>query len=194
MASPVTGTGGMRELEFLFNENFADVWKFVRRRTASAADADDATAEVFATACRRHGELPPASERRLWLFGVARYVLANHRRSLARQSKLNDRLKSLRHDASIDLALPPEDRLLAALSKLSEEDREILILRAWEGLAVTDIAVLLGVTPNAVSLRLTKARRRLAGLIVQTGSDDGGHERGNPAPRKEGRPNDRSHQ
>jgi DNA-directed RNA polymerase specialized sigma24 family protein len=81
----------MNDVADLFNENFADVWRFVRRRTMSSADADEVTAETFATACRRSADLPPGPERRLWLFGVARYVLANHRRTLARRHRLSAR-------------------------------------------------------------------------------------------------------
>lgn len=52
--------------------------------------------------------------------------------------------------------------LRAALATLKPADRDVLVMASWDGLPVKDIAVLLGVTPNAVSLRLHKARRRLA--------------------------------
>jgi RNA polymerase sigma-70 factor (ECF subfamily) len=171
------------DLEDLFSETFADVWRFARRRTTSSADADDVTAEIFATACRRHPDIPPAGERRLWIFGVARHVLANHSRGVARRQKLGVRLNSLRQDTSIDQEPLLDDcHLWAALARLPAEDRELLIMRAWDGLAVTEIAALLDVTPNAASVRLSRARKKLSGLLAQTGADRGGHEPDDPAP------------
>jgi RNA polymerase sigma-70 factor (ECF subfamily) len=148
----------------LFDSHFADVWRFARRRVGSAADADDVTAETFATAWRRRDRLPPGEGARLWLFGVARNVLANRRRADARRRRLHLRLVATRLDETV---APPEPGvgLPAALAALGDAEREVLIMRHWDGLAVQDIATLLGCTPNAVSLRLHKARRRLAGLL-----------------------------
>jgi hypothetical protein len=62
MTASVSGDAeGSEMLAAVFAENFADVWRFVRRRTVSAADADDIAAEVFAVACRRQAELPPGA-------------------------------------------------------------------------------------------------------------------------------------
>ncbi len=47
----------------LFATHFSDVWRFVRRRVASDADADDITAEVFSVAWRRQDQLPTGAER-----------------------------------------------------------------------------------------------------------------------------------
>ena len=54
-----------------------------------------------------------------------------------------------------------DDALWHALAELSGDDRDLLLMRAWDQLSVTDIAVLLECTANAVSLRLHKARNRL---------------------------------
>lgn len=75
----------------LFDAHFDDLWRYARRRCASRADADDITAQVFAVAWRRRGEVPDTAAR-LWLFGVARYVVANHRRTAERQRQLHLRL------------------------------------------------------------------------------------------------------
>lgn len=51
--------------------------------------------------------------------------------------------------------------LWSALSALSAEDRDLLMMRAWDELAVGEIATILGCTANAASVRLHKARIRL---------------------------------
>jgi len=58
---------------------------------------------------------------------------------------------------------------------LNEADREVLRLWAWEQLEPGEIAVVLGSTPNAVSLRLSRAKRRLAHLLGRQDPVDAGH-------------------
>jgi len=146
----------------LFDQHHRAIWSFVRRRVINAADADDVSADVFTVAWRRWGVVPAQNERRLWLFGIARNVLRNHHRSSVRQQRLASRLAVV---CERDLLVEPVERsneLWLALAQLSEADRDLLIMRAWDQLPVTDIAVLLDCSPNAVSLRLHKARGRLA--------------------------------
>jgi RNA polymerase sigma-70 factor (ECF subfamily) len=163
----------------LFDAHLADVWRYARRRCATSADADDVAGETFAVAWRRRADLPAAEgDARLWLLGTARRVLANQRRSQGRQDRLRIRAASLTTPA-----LPPADGaedgdLWQALSRLSLEDRDLLIMRAWDELPVQEMAVLLGCTPNAASLRLHKARRRLA---VALGRTEGTGSRTSPA-------------
>jgi RNA polymerase sigma-70 factor (ECF subfamily) len=156
-----------RRFRALFDQHFADLWRFARRRCDSADDADDIAAETFAVAWRRRDDLPAGNDARLWLFGTARRVLANQRRSAGRHARLHQRVErttQTRHapdpaDAIVERA---SDRLLAALATLTDDDRDLLLMRAWDELSVTDMAALLEVTPNAVSVRLSKARARLA--------------------------------
>jgi RNA polymerase sigma-70 factor (ECF subfamily) len=73
------------------------------------------------------------------------------------------------------------------LASLNDDDREVVIMRCWDGLAVTDIAAVLDCTPNAVSVRLHKARRRLIDRLDGTDSVIGGHVSVDPQPRTEDR-------
>lgn len=147
---------------------FDDIWRFARRRCPSGTEADDVTAEVFAVAWRRRDDLPAGDGARLWLFGTARLVLANQRRGDRRRAGLTDRLTAVPpptgpSDPADEVAAGADGSpLWAALAALDEDDREVLLLRAWDELPVADIAALLGCTPNAASLRLRKARGRLA--------------------------------
>lgn len=154
--------------ESLFRATADDIWRFVRRRVASAQDADDLCAEVFAVAWRRRAHRLPADEQRLWLFGVARRVVLAHSRAATRRASVLSRLApSATHHPGIDVG--EREALADALAGLPERDREVLLLRAWDGLPVTDIATLLGVTPNAVSVRLSKTRRRLEDALRASG-------------------------
>ena len=65
------------------------------------------------------------------------------------------------------------DRGLArALAQLSGNDRELLLLIAWEGLEPGHAALVLGCSRNALAVRLHRARKRLAAALSETDADD----------------------
>jgi RNA polymerase sigma-70 factor, ECF subfamily len=143
-------------LEGIFREHYEAVLAYARRR-APAEVADDVAAETFAIAWRKADQIP--HEPLPWLLGVARRVLATHRRSTQRRSRLRDRLsQTVEPIRPIQVA---DARLGEALSQLSERDQEALLLIAWEGLAPRDAATVLGLTQTGFSVRLHRARRRL---------------------------------
>ncbi len=94
-------------------------------------------------------------------------MLANRRRSLRRQERLAARVASLIDRGRIDSDGP--DDLEAALAGLAARDREIIYLHCWEDLAPAQIAVVLGCTPNAASIRLHRAKQRLAQALTEGG-------------------------
>ena len=55
---------------------------------------------------------------------------------------------------------------------MGDSDREILHLWAWERLEPAEIAVVLGVTPNAVSIRLNRAKKKLGEKLEIARKDD----------------------
>jgi RNA polymerase sigma-70 factor (ECF subfamily) len=70
-------TDPSERLEAAFHAHCRDVMGYCLRRCPTPEDAEEAATEVFATAWRRIGALPGEPEARLWLFGVARRVVAN---------------------------------------------------------------------------------------------------------------------
>lgn len=138
----------------------------------TAADAEDVAAETFTIAWRKLDAIP-IGEPLPWLYAVARRVLANQRRGLGRRERL---AALLRVD---DVATPMragEDRdrpAFAALGSLSPADQEILRLVAWEELGNQAIAAVLGITPNAVAIRLYRARSRFADALARESTADG---------------------
>ena len=75
--------------------------------------------------------------------------------------------------ASVRVRMP--DLPAMALSRLSEPDRELLLMRAWDGLAIGEIAKILDCTTNAASVRLSKARARLRKELTEKDRPPGGH-------------------
>ena len=58
-------------------------------------------------------------------------------------------------------------RVLRALAKLSERDRDLLLLSAWDGLTAAEIAAAVGCSGTAAKVRLHRARRRLQRQLAE---------------------------
>lgn len=152
----------------LYEQNVRDLLAYAQRRIPVAEDAADLVAETFLVAWRRLGEVPRGERSRLWLYGVARRTLANQRRGERRRAQLAERLRSELTAAALSLS-PAEDEVtpvLRGLARLGGEDREILLLAGWEGLAPREIAHVLGITTVATRSRLHRARRRLRRVMA----------------------------
>lgn len=155
--------------EALYAANHAPILGYALRRTANPDDAADILSETFLTAWRRLDELPPGDDARLWLYGVARRVLANYYRGERRRSALADRLRTVLVSSYVPPELGSESaKITEALRCLPRQQRELLTLNAWEGLDYGEIATVLGCSRNAARIRLHRARIRLAAELAST--------------------------
>jgi RNA polymerase sigma-70 factor (ECF subfamily) len=150
----------------LYRRHHRRVRDFCRRRLSPDL-VDDAVAEVFLTAWRRIADVPTGDEARLWLYGVAHRVVGHQWRTTARRRRLHDRLRSVesRPMAGADDGLADDDQLrlvVDAAAGLNPTDAEVLRLVAWEQLSAAQVAIVLGIAPNAVKQRLHRAKRNLA--------------------------------
>jgi RNA polymerase sigma-70 factor (ECF subfamily) len=150
----------------LYRRCYRPIRDFCRRRLASDL-VDDAVAETFLAAWRRLEDVPPGDEALVWLYGVAYRVVGHQWRSTARRRRLEVRLRSvalLSGSAADESVIAGDDSrlVLVAAARLRDTDAEVLRLRAWEQLDITDISAVLGIAPNAVKQRLHRAKRNLA--------------------------------
>src|SRR5262245_59843684 len=83
-----------RRFEQVYTNCRDPVLGYVVRRTGDVHDAADVLAETFLIAWRRLDDVPAGDRARPWLMGVARRVLANHRRGERRRTALGDRLRT----------------------------------------------------------------------------------------------------
>jgi RNA polymerase sigma-70 factor (ECF subfamily) len=153
-----------------------EVFRYVLRRVPRQEEAEDITAEVFASAfaglSRFRGQCPPY----LWLLTIARRkIIDAQRRRAARRETLASELADEAPAADeIWHALPSPERPEAALTQaearrvlrdligeLNAEQQEALSLKYWEGLSIAEIAVVMGRSPGAVTSLLHRARATL---------------------------------
>jgi RNA polymerase sigma-70 factor, ECF subfamily len=155
--------------EEVFGRVYEPLQRYVRRRTDPAI-ADDVISEALTVIWRRLDDIPDELEL-AWSYSVARHCLANARRSNTRRLRLVDRvgtsertaITSAAADSTVDDTDP---ELAVALTQLGPDDREVLHLWAWEQLEAREIGEVLGISANAASIRLHRAKGRLRDVLA----------------------------
>jgi RNA polymerase sigma-70 factor, ECF subfamily len=144
----------MERFERIYAEHHDAVRAYVGRR-AHESIVEDVVSDVFLVCLRRIDDVPRNALP--WLYGVARKTLANERRK--------------RRDVALgpEISHEPEPvgdtQLAAAFAQLSDGDREVLRLVAWEALPLRDAARVLDCSPVAARVRYHRAKSRLAALL-----------------------------
>ncbi len=141
----------------LYEAALPEVYGYLLSRCGSVAVAEELTSETFlgaVTACRGTGA-PPVSTR--WLIGVARHKLVDHWRRREREER---GLRLVHETGTVDPWDEELDALLAreVLAELGAHHRAALTLRYLDGLAVPEVAKLLGRTVHATEALLVRAR------------------------------------
>lgn len=168
---------GSREFDRLYERYKPYVDAFARRR-CDAAGVDDVVSEVFAVAWRRLSDIP--ADALPWLYRTAHNVLRTRYRSEQRWLNLSQKLAAIpaeRFGADPADMAGERERVLESLAGLSDQDREVILLVAWEGLSQTEVGDVLEISNSAVGVRLHRARKRLrsamADPITQRQANDG---------------------
>lgn len=162
-----------RRFEALVAEVHQPLLRYLLRRT-DRDRAADVLGDTLLVLWRRRDEVPDDAALP-WAYGVARRCLANSRRGQRRHAALVARLTVLdppRPVAGPEDGAAPDPDLHAALARLTRAEAEVVTLWAWEGLSPSEIATVLEVTPNAVSIRLHRARTRLRALLDEAAAKD----------------------
>lgn len=141
----------------MYDQHRQRVWAYVVSR-AGRQVADEVVSETFAIAWRKFHEMP--TNALPYLLGIARNVLRENIREEARREGLN---QELREWVSGDVAEQVAERLgvLKAMARLTQDERELLMLVAWQGLSPRDAARVVGCSVPAFRVRLHRARKRL---------------------------------
>lgn len=165
-----------------YAEYRSTVYRYVRFRVASRDMAEDLTSDVFLKALRSFSRYDPdRAAPSTWLLRIARNTILDHFRRLRRRGSLHVSLDSA-HDLVAEGPTQEErmmreerlQRLLNASQTLRAADSEILSLRYGAGLQNPEIAEHLGITANAVAVRLHRALTRLREAVENNGHLDAG--------------------
>jgi RNA polymerase sigma-70 factor (ECF subfamily) len=156
------------DFEALFEDHFDAVYGYLARRVG-AEIARDLAAETFTRAyAARERFDPERGEARAWFFGVANNLLRHHYRDEERRLRAFARVELPARDSA-----PEQPAVAEALSVLSREERDILLLFAWAGLSYEQIAEAVSVPVGTVRSRLNRARTRMRAELAKEGAVNG---------------------
>jgi RNA polymerase sigma factor (sigma-70 family) len=160
------------EFELCWHANVRRVTAYAERHVGADASYDVVSA-TFLTAWRTWDAVPdPALP---WLIATARGHVRNHVRSARRQRGLAEKIALLEASAysgpDTEASVSERADAIAALAHLSDDDREALLLIAWEGLTYAEAAKVLGCRVSTMRVRVHRARDRL-GLDLGSPTND----------------------
>jgi RNA polymerase sigma-70 factor (ECF subfamily) len=150
-----------RRFRAVADEATPAIGAYIKRRIypLSYSDVDDLVEEVLIIAWRRLDDIPAGAEVP-WLIGVARNVLRNAHRKYRRGEAVTASLAPPHYGSSAEENVIADEGVRAALEALSDDDRDVVLLHAWDGRSAAEIGVILGVTANAAAVRLSRAQDR----------------------------------
>lgn len=146
------------------------IWRFLAR--LAGAGAEDLFQETWLAAARNVHRIREDTELLPWLFTIARNKYRNSLRSYVRRTRGRQELcaHDLGHAVQLDEqvhALRQTELVSAAMTRLPDAHREVLLLCMVEGLECSAVARTLSCSEAAVRKRLSRARRELAELCGQ---------------------------
>ncbi|WP_158852164.1 RNA polymerase sigma factor [Saccharothrix deserti] len=155
----------------IFDRHAPHIQRYLARRLGPQV-ADDLVAETFLTAFdkrQRYDQARP--DARPWLYGIATNLVGQHRRQEARRYQARSSDNAGQADAAEQdhadrvaaevTARAMRSMLAGALGGLSDEDRDVLLLVAWEQLSYEEVAAALAIPVGTVRSRLHRARRKV---------------------------------
>lgn len=158
--------------ERAFKRHYAEIFRFLRRRTASADEAEDLAQIVFTEAAARLPTLAAGRDSVLgWLYTVARRRLIDHLRRQALRAGTLAELDAARLAAVDDTEYGPAvaAAIAAAVGRLPASQREVVVMALLEGRSFAEIARRVGASEGACKMRFARGLELLRDDLARQG-------------------------
>jgi RNA polymerase sigma-70 factor (ECF subfamily) len=161
--------GDERALEMLYGRHHLRTYRFVLRLLGNECTAEDVVSEVFFHVWRHAGAFEGRSEVSTWLLGIARFKALSTLRVRSFEQLDEEAASQIVDDNdTAELALIKSERsemLQRCLAQLAPAQREVIDLVYYHGKSVTEVAEIVGISPNTVKTRMFYARKKLGEAI-----------------------------
>ena len=145
-------------------------------RLGNRDEVEEVMQEVAVAAASQSAKAEPVERVGPWLYRVAMRQMMLFRRKAGRRRKLHNNVALMKRPTEIDprerdpieflVSKERQSEVRDAMVKLSERDRQLLMLKYVEGMSYGEIAKQVGVTASAVQSRLHRARALLRKELV----------------------------
>lgn len=162
----------------LYERHRLSVYRYIAYRTARQEVAEDLTAEVFLNAWRTVGRFQDrGASVRAWLLRLAHNEVVDHYRTRRPEAALPDDgpgTPTLHGPEGFLELRADQAALLAAVGRLNDEARQLILLRFVEGLSFEEIGVVMGKQSNACRQLQHRALARLRAVLAEAEEPDHG--------------------
>lgn len=160
--------------EAVFKAEFGYVWNSLRRLGVRDADLEDCAQEVFLVFLRKLNDYDRQRPLRPWLFGIAYRVASDYRRLARNVRELPDiRSETVADKQQAHKMIEERDLVIAALQKLSEDKRAVLIMHEIDEFDMPEITETLGIPLNTGYSRLRLAREEFSVAVEELNKSRG---------------------
>jgi RNA polymerase sigma-70 factor (ECF subfamily) len=169
--------GDQRSFERLIARWDGEILNLAYRLTGSREDAHDVRQEAFIRAYRALARFDGRCRFSTWMFGIVVNLCRDRHRSLAARRRL---LEGVALERPAGEAGCPDDPALAgemrevvrsAVMNLPPDEREVLVLRHYHQMPLSDVAALLGVPSTTARSRMNRALGRMRESLVRADAD-----------------------
>lgn len=160
-------------IEQFYRAHSRELWALFYAMCSDPERAYDAVQECFLRYYDYRGE--PVRDLRAWLLRVGQNWLRDVARKKSNSCRFlpgMDEFSGQRVSAEEMLSLvEKQQKIRAALSELNEDDRKVLVMKYSMDWSAAQIATVMDCSPAAIDMRMSRARRRLAEILVEQGFD-----------------------
>ena len=167
----LTQKGDKQALNNLCKDWYPRVFRYAVRFTGDVETAKEAAQMTFISVTKNIGSLKEPSSYVPWLFRIT----ANHCRNLFKSRRYHENEESLKFSLLADqtphTTLVRKERInavKAALMRIPQDQREVIILKEYEGLKFREIADILGISENTVKARMYYGLNALKKTLIAT--------------------------
>ena len=159
--------GQLDQLGLLFERHKKPLYGYFYRLTSEANVSEDLVQNVFVRMIKYKHTYKGDGKFTTWMFHMARNLFVDHYKKEKKRGWKEDPEVADRHMVDDDNAekkrihTEQHDTLQYALSKLSAEKREVLVMSKFQGMRYQDIAEVLEITESAVKVRVFRALKEL---------------------------------
>ena len=160
--------GKLENLNELFSRYSKRLYNYFLKSTLDKDDSDDLTQELFIRVMKYRKSFKEGNSFQVWVFQIARNMVKDHFRKMkVHKDQFNPvEVMPEQHEQQDEVALEKEEVLYKALSKLTDEKRELLVLSKFQGLKYDQIATMQQTTVANIKVRVHRTIKELKDIYL----------------------------
>lgn len=155
--------GRKDDFAYIYDVFVEKIYKFIYYKTGHRETAEDLTSQTFFKALNKINTFKVNDNFSAWIYRIARNLVIDHYRTKKNDNNIDD-MWDLSAQEDLELDTDNKHKILAVkeyLQELKKEQREIVIMRVWEGLSYQEIAEIIGKSEGSVKMTFVRTIKKL---------------------------------